>query len=122
MSVEWLLDTIIVIGLLKGSTPVVERMVHLQITLDRVAVSQITKLELLSFPDIGPEEEAQIVSFLSDCVVLPLDDTTSSETIRIRRATRLKLPDAIIAATARVNALKLVTLDQRLQTSFAMLS
>lgn len=77
---------------------------------------------MLSFPDIGPEEEAQIVSFLSDCVILPLDDTTSSETIRIRRATRLKLPDAIIAATARVNALKLVTLDQRLQTSFAMLS
>lgn len=46
--------------------------------------------------------------------ILGLDDETVEQVIGLRRLTRLKLPDAIILATARVHGLRLVTLDQRL--------
>ncbi len=36
----------------------------------------------------------------------------------IRRAYGVKLPDAIIAATARVHGLSLLTLDRQLHTKF----
>jgi predicted nucleic acid-binding protein len=57
------------------------------------------------------EEEIRINSFLSDVVVLPIDDDIEQETIRISRNTKLKLPDAIIAATAIVVDAKLGATD-----------
>jgi predicted nucleic acid-binding protein len=40
------------------------------------------------------------------------------EAIAFRRASGVKLPDAIIAATARVYSLSLLTIDQQLHTKF----
>jgi predicted nucleic acid-binding protein len=45
--------------------------------------------------------------------VLELDATVSAEAILIRKNSRLKLPDAIILATARVHGLLLVTRNHR---------
>jgi predicted nucleic acid-binding protein len=45
--------------------------------------------------------------------ILELDREVSAETIRLRQRTRLKLPDAIIWATARVHDLQLVTCNSR---------
>jgi predicted nucleic acid-binding protein len=43
------------------------------------------------------------------CVVLPLDEPVIQQTIRLRQQHRVKLPDAIIAATALVHGLPLLT-------------
>jgi predicted nucleic acid-binding protein len=64
------------------------------------AVSVITRIELLAYPDITADEEQDIQEFLSG-VDIPLTTEIENETIKIRRANpRVKLPDAVIAATA----------------------
>jgi predicted nucleic acid-binding protein len=74
-------------------------------------VSVITKLEVLGWPDILPADEKRIGEFISGLTVLPLDATVEAETIQIRRKTALKLPDAIIAATAIVSGAEVVSTD-----------
>jgi predicted nucleic acid-binding protein len=74
-------------------------------------VSIITKLELLGWPDITPEEEKRITEFFCELVVFPIDEKIETEAIQIRRKTTLKLPDAIIAATAVVIGAEVVSTD-----------
>ena len=77
-------------------------------------ISVITRIELLSKQNMKPEEEAVILKFLTDVVILPLDESIERKTIEIRRARKLKLPDSIIAATAIVSDAILITNDQHL--------
>jgi predicted nucleic acid-binding protein len=74
-------------------------------------VSIITRLELLKFPAITGEEEDQILDLLELIPVLPLNADIENETIALSRATKLKLPDAIIGATAIVYGAEIVTAD-----------
>jgi predicted nucleic acid-binding protein len=75
-------------------------------------VSVITELELFSKPSITSGEEAMISEFLKDNVtIVDLDPRIKEETIAIRRSTRLKLPDSIIAATSIVLGATLLTHD-----------
>lgn len=48
-------------------------------------------------------------------------DRAAKKEIRLRRFNQCKLPDAIIAATAQVHQLTLLTLDQRLEKLAAQL-
>jgi predicted nucleic acid-binding protein len=68
-------------------------------------ISIINKIELLSISDV-PE---QILVFVDEANVIKLDDDIVSKTIEVRRKYKLKLPDAIIAATAIVMELQLIT-------------
>ena len=75
-------------------------------------VSEITRMELLGYPDISPDEEAIINRFLSQVEILPCDEVVVNRVIQLRRMTKkLKLPDAIIAATAIEYHLVLVSRD-----------
>jgi predicted nucleic acid-binding protein len=74
-------------------------------------ISIITKLELLKYPDITPEEEKRILAFLTGIIVLPMTVEIERETIEISRKTKLKLPDAIIAAAAIAIGAEVVTTD-----------
>jgi predicted nucleic acid-binding protein len=65
------------------------------------AVSIITRIELLAYPGINADEEYDIQEFLSGVDVIPLTTEVEAETIKIRRSyPQIKLPDAVIAATA----------------------
>jgi predicted nucleic acid-binding protein len=77
-------------------------------------VSVITRMELLSFPRLTPEVEQNTLRFLADCKVIPLNQRIEETTIMLRRTTKLKLPDAIIAATALVLDATLITNDEHL--------
>ena len=111
----YLLDTNIVIGLLKSAADVMALVDDLGFDFENAAVSQITRMELLSFPRISEDEEKKIESFLDDCQVIICDEHIERTAIVLRRAHGFKLPDAIIVATAQVNGLELVTLDKQLQ-------
>jgi predicted nucleic acid-binding protein len=66
-------------------------------------ISQITRIELLSKPEfMGSSNARQEASdFISKTTVIPIYGEVEYLTIRIRRTNpRIKLPDAIIAATA----------------------
>lgn len=66
----------------------------------KYAVSVITKMELLSWPQLSHEDEQQLRDILSAIAVIELNQTVQETAIKIRRATSLKLPDSIISATA----------------------
>jgi predicted nucleic acid-binding protein len=106
---NFLLDTNIVLGFLKGWEPITSFLQkHPQATM---AVSQITRMELLGYPSITTEEETALKNFLSLVEILPISDAVSDQAIILRRKTSLKLPDALIAATAICFNLVLMTCD-----------
>lgn len=52
-------------------------------------------------PWLSPEDEAKICDFLSDVTIIDLNREIKTSAIALRRQYRLKLPDALIAATAQ---------------------
>ena len=59
--IDHLLDTNVVIGLLKGAEPALALMQQSGLIMARTGVSQITRMELLGFPALGEQEEAGLV-------------------------------------------------------------
>lgn len=74
----------------------------------------ISEIELLSYPALSATEEAAIRELLEMTQRLGLTDGVRNHAIHLRRETRIKLPDAIIAATAMEWQAVLITNDQRL--------
>jgi predicted nucleic acid-binding protein len=72
------------------------------------AVSVVTWMEVLVGAE-SDEEEAVIRDFLAGFQVLDVDRDTAEEAVRLRRSEKIRLPDAIIWATARVGGALLVT-------------
>ena len=70
----------------------------------QVGISIITRIELLRKLVPAPEL-AFLQSFVQSVEVFPLDEPTVQRTIRLRQQHRVKLPDAIIAATALAHGL-----------------
>lgn len=79
-----------------------------------VCVSVITEMELLSYPALNAADEAAIRAFLHDVTILELNRDIKTSAIALRRQSRLKLPDAIIAATAQHLQAVLLTNDLKL--------
>lgn len=77
-------------------------------------VSVITEIELLSYPSLSSDEEVQIRDFLAKIIVVELESSIKDLAITFRKQYRLRLPDAIIAATAQVLNATLFTNDVRL--------
>ena len=77
----------------------------------RFAFSVISEMELLSFPKITDDEETRIRGFLGASSSVTLTDSIKDRTIALRRAYNIKLPDAIIAASAIEQDLTLITAD-----------
>ncbi len=77
-------------------------------------VSVITEMELLSYPALTAADEAAIRDFLTDVTIVDLNQEIKVSTIALRRTHRLKLPDAIIAATAQHLRAVLLTNDLNL--------
>jgi predicted nucleic acid-binding protein len=65
------------------------------------SVSIISKMEVLGFNTLDYELE-QLESFINFSSIIYIDEDVANKTIEIRRIKRIKLPDAIIAATALV--------------------
>jgi predicted nucleic acid-binding protein len=112
--IKFLLDTNIVIGLLKEYEPAIKLAEEVGVVLEESAVSQITRMELLGHPKITLDDERLIQLFLKECQVLLIDERIEVRATQLRRSGLLKLPDAIVAATAVVNDLRLLTLDKKL--------
>jgi hypothetical protein len=79
--------------------------------LDRYAkreMSIISWIEVMTGAD-APEEEKDCREFLSTFTIHPLSVEIAAEAIEIRKRFRIRLPDAIVWATARINGCLLVT-------------
>lgn len=104
---NFLVDTNIIILGLKGN-------VEIRNTLEdkNLFISVITEIELNSIPFNSKKDEALMANFISNCFVIELDFEIKRQTITIRKNTKTKLPDAIIAASAFVHKLPLLTADK----------
>ena len=68
-------------------------------------------MELLSKRTFTKEQVRLVQSLIDECIVIDLNQTIKLDAIRIRRETKLKLPDAIIASTAKYLRLPFITAD-----------
>ena len=80
---------------------------------DEFIISFVNKIELLA-GDITEEEKALIDNFLESVEVINVDEHIIEKTIEYRKMQKLKVPDAIIMATAEVNGAKLITADNEI--------
>jgi predicted nucleic acid-binding protein len=80
----------------------------------RLLTSVIVRMELLSKRGMAKDEERDIREFLDDLIVVPLDESVEQTAVAIRRATSVKLPDCIVAATSIVLDAVLLTDDDHL--------
>ena len=76
---------------------------------DRLCISVITYMEALGYPFESQEEQDIIEKLCDNLLVLQLNDDVVKLVIEIRKSKRIKLPDAIIAATAVGNNATLIT-------------
>jgi hypothetical protein len=102
-----MIDTSIAIALLDGDENLAEMFDGKD-----VKISFITELELLCKPQLKISEKEEIQAFIDDCNVLEINSSIKEITISIRQTGKIKLPDAIIAATSIFWNLPFFTRDE----------
>lgn len=108
---KFLLDTNAVLYILNGDDALAELLNG-----QKLYVSIITEMELLSYKDITAKENLQIKNFLADFSIVQIDEDIKDKAIEIKKTTHLKLPDSIIAATAIILNIPFVTSDKQFRT------
>jgi predicted nucleic acid-binding protein len=114
IGISHLLDTNFILGLLKATPEVLAVVTDRDLLAASCAYSAVTRMELLGYPNITGDEERLIADRLSKFTYLSISFEVENLAISLRRARRLKLPDALIAATAIHHGLELLTMDQAL--------
>jgi hypothetical protein len=76
--------------------------------------SVITEIELRSFQSLTQTAADKIQQALSLMTRFELNDAVREQTILLRRNHKMKLPDAVIVATAMVQESVLISNDERL--------
>jgi predicted nucleic acid-binding protein len=102
-----LLDTNILIDVLRGEAPALAWLEQQE----RPHISVISWIEVLVGCRKG--ESGRVEAWLETFPRLPLDDAIALESVRLRQHQGLKIPDAIILATARCADLNLATRNSR---------
>jgi len=104
----YLIDTNIVIYYFNGLTD--DEAIH-TILADSFKISIITKIEFLGWGQFAADLELHTKAreFISYATVFDLKEAIAEQSILLRQQFKTKTPDAIIAATALVNGLTIVT-------------
>jgi predicted nucleic acid-binding protein len=110
MGITHLWDTNSVIYYLQQQfSPSAEKFIDTLLTKSHPSISAITEIELLCWKAATEKDLLVLQNFIQDIVVFELDRPIKLKAADLRKLTRLKLPDAIIAATALVFDLTLLT-------------
>jgi len=111
MAIRLLPDTNSIIALLNENAGVIEATNNA----DDIFISVINELEFKSFSNLSLQDIELFDAFVSIVNVLDLvasNITLKNKIIEIRNTYKLKLPDAIIAASAIINNAILITADK----------
>lgn len=112
MGKSFLIDTNTVLDFLGNELPI-QGMEMISEVVDSIPnISVINKIELLGY-DMPKSEEKTIVNFVEDCIVIELTNKIVNETISIRKWKKIKLPDAVIAATAIILGYTLISRNEK---------
>jgi hypothetical protein len=116
---RYLLDTNAIVCLLRGDRVLQHRLQQA----DWVGISVLSQIEFLAFPSLSPDDRIIFQQFCDSVDVAGLDRTERTlidRAVTLRAQYRLKLPDAIIAATAIEHGATLITDDRQLQNLSAV--
>lgn len=106
---SYILDTNAVINYLDASFPPKKMSELHEIVDSQIFVSVITKMEALGYSFKSEFEQNIFETFMKGAIVLGLNEEIVQKTIDLRKLNKIKLPDAIISATALVFNLKLIS-------------
>ncbi|MEO6686660.1 MAG: type II toxin-antitoxin system VapC family toxin [Dyadobacter sp.] len=110
MGMTYLWDTNIAIYFLQQQfPPEVEIVVDNLVKREKPVISAITEIELLCWKTSNEEDLRILQNFINETIVIELEKDIKLITADIRKNYRIKLPDAIIAASAIVYQLSLIT-------------
>ncbi|MBW4888167.1 type II toxin-antitoxin system VapC family toxin [Mucilaginibacter sp. HMF5004] len=110
MGVRYIWDTNIAIYYLQQQLPEnAELFIDDLVKNDPPFISAMTEIELLCWKNSTEENIVVIRNFIESSMILDLDAAIKTKTVEIRKAHKIKLPDAIIAASALVYDLTLLT-------------
>ena len=102
-----MVDTNILIYLLQGDDTLSRLLQGKEIYL-----SFISELELFGLSG-EPESDETIQSLLDQCSIVPLNNTVMKEYKQLRKSTKLKLADSVVAATAIALKFPILTADKQ---------
>jgi len=102
-----LIDSNIIIGSIKG------RFSFSKLETNQSFASEITRLEVLGYHKIKSFEEEYILKFLQNIDITPISKEIIDRAIQIRKTKSMSIGDAIIAATALVKGLPLLTANSK---------
>ena len=113
LSERCLLDTNAVVSLLRGHG----ELLLLTRQARWVGISIITEIEFRAFPDLAREDAQLFADFIERVTVIDLahqDSRLLDRVIALRQNHRLRLPDAVVVASALIHDACLVTADREL--------
>lgn len=110
MGIKYLWDTNTAIYYLqKQFPPEAEKFIDETLKNSEPTISVITEIELLCWKTPTNRDLEILHNFIDDALVFELEKEIRFKTADIRKAHKIKLPDAIIAATAITHDLTLLT-------------
>ena len=118
---RYLLDTNAIVCLLRGENALQQRLQ----SAEWVGISILSQIEFLAFPNLNENDRRIFQEFSDGVEVVGLGRTERAlidRIVSLRAQHRLKLPDAIIAATAVERDATLITDDHQLQKLSAIRS
>jgi len=105
MGQKYLLDTNAILDFMGRKLPLKSELFLSEIIDDQINISAINKIELLGFSNV----EQNLLDFVGFAEIYHIDDEIIDQSIKLRQKYKIKLPDAIIAATAIVNNFTLIS-------------
>jgi predicted nucleic acid-binding protein len=83
---------------------------------ENICISYITEIELLGVFSINKIQKNNAGNLINFCSVIEMNSSIKKKVISLKQKYKIKIPDAIIAATAIVNKLPLITSDADFKT------
>ena len=103
MELKYVWDTNTVIYYFNDNFPLGgEKFIDDILNIQKPVISIVTEIELLCWKSASAKDLIILNNFISDSIICGLDQNIKLKTIEIRKTYNIKLPDAIIAATAIV--------------------
>jgi predicted nucleic acid-binding protein len=109
-----LLDSNILIGYLNGNENIIKKLLAYRQDEVILFISAITVTEVLALASLTLGEIKIIETFLSEFVILSVTGNIAKQAATLRRRHKISVPDALIASTAQLHLIPLITADVQL--------
>ncbi len=113
MEQNFLIDTNVVIYYIDGKIPVAHYEKVSKIFLTSFNISTIKKIEVMGWHKIAESDKNRLSTFMESANVIYIDVEIENKTIELKQEMKIPAPDAIIAATASLYNLTLVTRNEK---------